>query len=315
MDEEEAFEKLGLTPDASKEDISLKYKELAKKFHPDTGGNIIDMQELSEARDTAIDLIENKTPTIKDIKEIIKSQNKTIANKIQQIESQKKLIDYIIKDCTRSDRSYKRFSIFTGSFSALLFLVADKIGSFDTTYLATNSTAYISIKSIYFTKNFLLLFAFLFGLIFIQTSIKINRIERIIEDINYLLESKKNYFQLLKQFKSSEKKDLTTYDENNFTELQLERDITAWRKNQEKSSTSTKIEINLAKPFYKMTTENSIPEHLRSPIILKTIKAIGEEHFSQLFISKGLELGILEEHEKIENDELVIRYSLSIEKN
>lgn len=48
------WEVLGVSPDASKKDISRAYRERAKRAHPDAGGSDDRMTELNRAREQAL---------------------------------------------------------------------------------------------------------------------------------------------------------------------------------------------------------------------------------------------------------------------
>ena len=73
------FQILGLPEHASFEDVRRKYLELAKKYHPDNGGNAEDFSKISKAYDTI---------------EIKQKKMKKVANHLKIIELifQKKII-------------------------------------------------------------------------------------------------------------------------------------------------------------------------------------------------------------------------------
>lgn len=50
----ESFEFLGLSTDATKEDVQLKYRELSKIYHPDKGGSQEKFIELTEAKNKCL---------------------------------------------------------------------------------------------------------------------------------------------------------------------------------------------------------------------------------------------------------------------
>ena len=54
IDEQEAFEILGLKKGASRKEILDKYQELMKKNHPDKGGSDWITKKLNKARDTLL---------------------------------------------------------------------------------------------------------------------------------------------------------------------------------------------------------------------------------------------------------------------
>ena len=56
---------LGLTPAASIDDIETAYREMSKKFHPDTGGSNEEFQDLATARDECREAIGEPVEEVK----------------------------------------------------------------------------------------------------------------------------------------------------------------------------------------------------------------------------------------------------------
>jgi hypothetical protein len=291
MDVEEAFRKLELESNASVDDIHSKYRDLALKYHPDMGGNDNEMSELSEARDIAIRSIENKLVTLKDLNPIVASTNKS-ADKIQQIESHKNLINHIIHDCTRRNISVKRFSLVTGSASALCFFILRQIGSF-------GYNTFISPSLIVFISNMLIPFAFLLGCMYVISSISVTSIENLVEDINELLGDKITYFEILYFFDELGSRDEIIKE--NFTERMLKELIRSWVRSDRES--------------YMKTTFNAFflsMRHSETDLVKDTIQVIGTRYFVRIFISKGVGIGILDEHISIIENRPLVEYSLAI---
>lgn len=49
-----SLEKLGLSPEATEDDVKVRYRELARAAHPDTGGSAELFQQLKLYRDEAL---------------------------------------------------------------------------------------------------------------------------------------------------------------------------------------------------------------------------------------------------------------------
>ena len=74
MDTTGAASILGLSPDASKEEIDERFRDLAKQTHPDLGGSGVSMSTLLEARDAMLDARRQESlPVSKDLELAIRT--------------------------------------------------------------------------------------------------------------------------------------------------------------------------------------------------------------------------------------------------
>lgn len=303
MDKEEAFRKLGLPLNASIDEIHLRFRERAHIFHPDKGGDNNEMSELLEARDTALRSFESGVVSVSELNKITDVLT-GIGIQNQQIQSHKNLMNQIINERTHRNKFIKRLSLFAGSASALFFFVSNQLGT-------TDSIVFASLLNNFFLKDATLIYALVFGLIYVVTSIRVTTIENAVEDINERLGNKKEYFQFLNGFNVIYKelfRNSTTPEvgltETKFTEDILKRVVEKWLCiSRLHPSPFNSFKIILGTP-----TETFPYNDLN---FKNTVKYIGQTHFTRLFISKGIEMGVLNEHEKIVGGELLVEYSLT----
>lgn len=332
MDKEEAFRKLRFEPNVYKDEINSKFKDLAHLSHPDKGGNNNEMSELLEARDVALRSFDSNLVSFSDLNEIIRSQNNYEETKRQQIESHKNLIKQIVNNHTRRNKSYKTFSLYMGSLSTLFFFIATQaqtvIGSNESNYddfipssvffyllpgsllTPVSKFGYNLIYNIFCLRWIIFLLAIFFGLLYLITTIKVSRVEHAVDDIGEMLGNKREYFVILSTFgplykelnKKSQRNSLDSSNgselfETKFTEDTLVEITKIWMLSHKPHPTP---------PFFNIIFGKS---HIDVPTIIKTI---GSKCFARLFISKGVEMGILNEYETIIEGRLLVQYSLSI---
>lgn len=303
MDKEEAFRKLGLPSNASRDEINSTFRERAQISHPDKGGDNNEMSELLEARDAALCSVESGLVSVSELNKITDALT-GIGIQNQQIQSHKNLMNQIINERTHRNKFIKRLSLFTGSASALFFFVSNQLGTID-------SIVFPSPLNNLSLKDATLIYALVFGLIYVVTSIRVTTIENAVEDINETLGNKKEYFQFLNGFNGIYK-DLfrvPTTPEVGLTKIKFTEDIL--KRVVEKWLSLSRHHLSPFNPFKIIlgTPTETFPYNDLN--FKNTVRYIGQTHFTRLFISKGIEMGILNEHEKIVEGELLIQYSLT----
>jgi len=304
MDKEEAFRKLGLPSNASRDEINSMFRERAHISHPDKGGDSNEMSELLEARDTALCPFGSGLVSVSELNKITDALT-GIGIQNQQIQSHKNLMNQIINERTHRNKFIKRLSLFAGSASALFFFLSNQIGT-------TDSIVFSSLLTNSFFKDATFIYGLLFGFIYVATSIKVTIIENTVEDINEILRNKKEYFQYLNTFSTIYKElfgKFTTpqvgLTETKFTEHDLQAVVKELLHHYEIHNSSRS---NYVKMILGTLTDTSPYDGLN---FKKIVKNIGLTHFTCLFISKGIEMGILNEHEKMEGPVLLVQYSLT----
>lgn len=302
MDKEEAFRKLGLPSNASRDEINSIFRERAQISHPDKGGDNNEMSELLEARDTALCSFESRLVSVSELNKITDALT-GIGIQNQQIQSHKNLMNQIINERTHRNKFIKRLSLFAGSASALFFFLSNQIAT-------TDSIVFSSLLTNSFFKDATFIYGLFFGLIYVVTSIKVTIIENIVEDTNEILGNKKEYFRYLNEFSKIYNKcgKSTTpqvgLTEAKFTEHELQSVVGTWIQSYGRNSSP----FNFVKTILGTPTDDS-PYHGLN--LEKIVQNIGITHFTCLFISKGIEMGILNEHEKMVGPVLLVQYSLT----
>jgi hypothetical protein len=308
MDKVDAFKILDLPSNASVDHVKVKFHELAQIYHTDHGGDKDKMTLYIEAYKAALEEnneiapSENTLVTFSDLNKILTSQMSSLEKTMRQTNSYKTLKEQVIRDRTRSNKSHQRFAFYTGSLSTLLFFILDKMDLIKSSVFGAQTVSSPLIGSEFsLLKQCLFIYAVFFGLMYIVNTFKITRVKHAVEDITDLFESKNKYFNLLQEFRflycTKFKADNLDY----FTENNLISIIQDWSGNKEKNS-------NLS--FFKEIVGDVL---LDNPAYLKkACDVIGNTYFARIFISKGLEIGLLDEHEKLNEGKLLVQYSISL---
>ena len=114
MNEEEAFETLGLSKTATQGEINARLRELAAQAHPDKGGNNAAMSELLTARDKALKAVA-KRASIDPAKEISRI-NTEIEKRMGQQEVSQLLAEEIFR---RRSKHYRKIMLMSIAFAAV----------------------------------------------------------------------------------------------------------------------------------------------------------------------------------------------------
>jgi hypothetical protein len=144
---------------------------------------------------------------------------------------------------------------------------------------------------------------------YVISSISVTSIENLVEDINELLGDKITYFEILYFFDELGSRDeIRHYSghkieliKENFTERMLKELIRSWVRSDRES--------------YMKTTFNAFflsMRHSETDLVKDTIQVIGTRYFVRVFISKGVGIGILDEHISIIENRPLVEYSLAI---
>lgn len=298
MDIEEAFSILGIPSDASTEEVSSKYRELAKQNHPDKGGDINKMKEIIEAYKLIIESSKSVSLTASELRNIIEvsnsRSNNSLEKKIQQIESHKNLVKQIINDNTRKNKHQKRLTLVLGSASTLFFYLMTQVNSL--LEGTTNSTIESKIVQYQTLTPFLFIYGLCFGILYIAFSIRVTQVEHLIEDVNEMLGNKTEYYSILSKFNDICKQ--------SFTEKELREIITETILSQDSNRALSESSLSKTTLIFE-----------RKISLESAIKEIGFTYFTRLFISKGLEIGILNENERIVEGKYLVHYSLAMKGN
>ena len=203
MDESEAFEKLGLEPSATEEEIKERYRELVPQNHPDAEGTSEDMEELNTAKEVALasssdDLV--KTEALEDSIRLSTQQEQ------QRIESEK-TVERLIDRGTSRYRRFRQMTIIFGGISAILGVVI-QTGSFRIEYFPVSITAGV-----------FLVISLIYTYIFHAS---MQNIELMINEADEALSDKMEYIRLLEDI------GIRYQDDPRFTESELENAIEEW---------------------------------------------------------------------------------------
>lgn len=287
MDKVDALNILKLPLNTSVDEIKVRFRELAQEHHSDHGGDDEKMKLYLEAyraardKNNAIENNGNKLVTFNDFNKTLTSKITSLEKVVRRANSYNNLKEQIIRDCTRTYKTDKRFAFYTGSISALIFFAWDRMDQiFDPSNLSNSS---VSVSHLPLIKNVFLFFGIFFGLEYIFFTVKITKVENAVEDITDTFESKNEYWSLLQELLPVYCGTFNVDKFETFDETDLITIIRNWTKN-----------TDLAK-------------------LQRACRVIGDIYFARIFISKGLELGMLKEHEKIIKRKYVVRYSVCIE--
>lgn len=97
MNESEAFEILELESDASEEAINERYRELARKFHPDREGKGDEFIRLLEAKRIALD---EEPVALETVERTIDDYTQLVLYRQEKREESNKTVDRIIRHHT-----------------------------------------------------------------------------------------------------------------------------------------------------------------------------------------------------------------------
>lgn len=283
MDFQEAFEILKLPTDATNDRILKQFRELSKKEHPDHGGSNENQTNLSIAKDIAL-TYSNKTQLvpIEAAKNFITKDLILFQKRAKEIE---KTQNQITHRYVSKYKKFKNITGFIGIFTGALTLITN---FFDKGVIA------IAIAP---TMN-LLLIGLTFGMGFYYWFFS-TMTESIKNDINDALDELDDK----EIFASIANEIILPNDRQRFTKSQLIHLIASWL-GQSTSEEKNVVDIPI------------IPIFSRPWSIKKLAQKIGIKDFSKIFIIKGLENGMLEEKEMIDDQSnFSIIYSLNISIN
>lgn len=268
MNFNEAINILGLTENASFQEIDNAYKKLAQKYHPDKGGNNADMMLINEARIFLMEHLSAKNlPLVQKQLDIaiqkindISIGQKICARKAERIERN------ILNLSTNKLRQWKRISYILATVSAaalfidkdfldLLFGILPEDDDLDEIQESI-SMIYIALLSIGATVGFVAW----------CLSQKINRIEEDLVKFHDCLLDKYTYVELMKIVFGGELP--RQWD------LKMMND--AFNKN-----------------VYEISTLSHVNKNLNPKVFHTILNAIGTEKFTQLLLLKGQEYSFL----------------------
>jgi len=274
MDIIEAFKILKLKTVATAEEIELKFKTLAKKTHPDTGGDYTQMQQLNEARQLALQYVNNKeifAIAVSHYNDLVKAMNVEAINRQGYRNDGDRIILQISRiqksKISKQKNNAKLVGIISGTFG---LVTSNIIPAFDD-YIKVNSVSVIASFSL----------AFIFGLYYLLLNTQIENIQSMIDDLKEHLDDNETLFNIILSISKNkyEKK------EKHYSKQELEKLIENWA---EDSYPENYLEIEGM-------------ENLKS--IKRSILKIGIRDFTKFFIAKSLEKGFVKK-EKIRNKEL-----------
>lgn len=129
MEVERAFEILGLPLTASKEDVQEAYQRLAKKVHPDTGGDNEEMALVNAARDVALRFIAtSRALALRRSLDVIEVRPTQMAYPLLYAE-QAKSVENLIRSHQMSRYHQLRYvSIFSGVLAGAATFIATQYG-------------------------------------------------------------------------------------------------------------------------------------------------------------------------------------------
>lgn len=96
MDDQEAFEFLGIAPSATDEEIEGKYRELVPQNHPDAEGSSSEMEKLNAAREKALES-DNTIVKRESIEDSIQYSTRQEQRRIESEKTVDKIIDRGVK--------------------------------------------------------------------------------------------------------------------------------------------------------------------------------------------------------------------------
>ncbi len=268
MNFNEAINILGLTENASFQEIDNAYKKLAQKYHPDKGGNNADMMLINEARILLIEHLSAKSlPLVQKQLDIaiqkindISIGQKICARKAERIERN------ILNLRTNKLRKWKRISYILATISAAaLFIDKDFLDLLFGILPEDDDIDEIqeSISMIYIA---LLSIGAIVGFVAWCLSQKINKIEEDLVKFHDCLLDKYTYVELMKIVFGGE---LPKQWDLNMMSDALNRNV------------------------YKINTLSNVNNDLDLKVFHAILNAIGTEKFTQLLLLKGQEYSFL----------------------
>lgn len=288
MDFNEAINILGVTENASYEEIDNAYKLLAQKRHPDKGGNDDDMVQLNEARIFLLEHLSAKSlPLVqKELELAIQKINDiSITQKISARKAEK-IERNILKIKTNKLQKWKRISfVLTGISAAALFIDKDFLdflsgtlseeGDFEKDEVQDSiGMIYIALFSI----------GAIAGLIAWCLSQKINKVEENLLEFHDDLSNKHTYIELMKIIFGGEIPKLW-----NLTMMN---------------------DAFCNKHYFHANKLSNLDKNYNMKVFLSILDAIGPEKTAQLLILKGQEYSFLNTSNDQEGNEYTNYYAL-----
>ena len=118
---------LGLSPDASKEEIDERFRDLAKQTHPDLGGSEVSMSTLLEARDAMLDARRQESlPVPKDLELAIRTISVDARDQRIIENATREVRESVKRKATGKSRRWRNIAlVFTVVSSGAIFLSKD----------------------------------------------------------------------------------------------------------------------------------------------------------------------------------------------
>jgi hypothetical protein len=208
MNENDAFELLGIPLKASEDLINSRFRELAALNHPDKGGDNHSMKELLFARDRALEAVRRRSHEPVDVLGEVVRINTEVSTRMEQREITKKILSDLIQEHTRLYEKIKAKAVILGLLSGLGALVGTRlIILFEIPWGLTNLFAALAVLS---------------GFIYLFSSSSSAELKRMLEETNEILDNKSFYLGLLHVI------NLTPLETQPWTKQQLESCIGNW---------------------------------------------------------------------------------------
>lgn len=188
MSSNDGLHALGLTSEASEEQVHERFKELARKHHPDVGGNPETMTSLTAAYQDALQVVNRRqlvpASTVKDLIAIVEKTHEK-QQEAERLARADKVVGNVINHRTSPYRVKKQRAAVLGTASAALALLSnDVIEGFGTLFSILSDTAVPAV-----IPASLALLSFVCGVLYLILDNEAKREERRINDFSEAINS------------------------------------------------------------------------------------------------------------------------------
>jgi DnaJ domain len=272
----EALEILGVGPDAAKEEIEAAFRKAARTAHPDSeNGNRPLWDRLVEARDLLIGPSESRTLVPLDaVREMARAQERALVRadeRAERVAATEITVRSVVMRHTAPLERQRRVAWAAGLFAGGIGVLLTLLRSVDLRPEGEAGSALVTVMILLYVTSGLL------GLIGITFRFRAERLEQVINDVTSQLSRKSEYLRVLNE---------------------IRRESTVpfpWSRD--------------AFDYALDEWENGLSEISSS--LAGTVARIGIDDFGEIFLSKGVELGVLVESTEDVEGELFAFYDLA----